>query len=354
MNLQINQVISSEKKNIPDFDNNLGFGKYFSDHMFLMEYSNKKWGNPRIEQFHNISLPPSAMVFHYGQAIFEGMKAYRNSDNLYLFRPMENMRRMNNSANRLVMPEFDSEFALSAIKKLVEIDSDWIPEKKGYSLYIRPTMIATEPYLGVRPSESYLFYVIVGPAGPYYSSGFAPVDIFVTENYVRSVKGGVGEAKAAGNYASSLLAQVEGQKAECQQVLWLDGRENKYIEEVGAMNLFVKFKDRLVTPELSGSILPGITRDSVIKISESWGTKVSQEKLSIEDLIEGISSGEVHEIFGCGTAAVIAPVKSLTYKGEKFRVSNGLSGEFSTRLFNFMTSLQQGEVEDEFNFVYRL
>ncbi|MBF0361995.1 MAG: branched-chain amino acid aminotransferase [Oligoflexia bacterium] len=354
MDLKITKVSKEKKKVIPVFDANLGFGRIFSDHMFIMEHVDGEWINPRIEPYHDIALSPSAMVFHYGQGIFEGMKAYKRDGELYLFRPQKNLERMNNSANRLVMPNFDKEFVLDAIKKLVCLESEWIPDTKGYALYIRPTMIATETCLGVRPSNRYLFYVIVGPVGPYYSKGFNPVDIFVSDQYVRAVRGGVGEAKAMGNYAASLLAQKEGQKHGCSQVLWLDGVERKYVEEVGAMNIFAYFKEELVTPMLSGSILPGITRDSVIKITKEWGMKVSERLLPIDELINGISSGKVTEVFGVGTAAVISPVGKLVYKGENYQIADGKTGQLSKKLFDYITSLQIGLQKDTLGFVEKI
>lgn len=354
MDLKIIKATEEQKKVIPPFDENLGFGKVFSDHMFMMEYKNGNWENPVIKPYENLVLPPSAMVLHYGQGIFEGLKAYRNEDKIYMFRPKKNMFRMNQSARRLVMPSFDGDFVLSAIQKLVMMDKDWIPTQKGQSLYIRPTMVATEPFLGVRPSESYLFFVIVGPVGNYYSKGFGTVDIFVTDTYVRAVVGGVGEAKAMGNYAASLLAQKEGQGYGCGQVLWLDGVEKKYVEEVGAMNIFVRFEDELVTPMLSGSILPGVTRDSVIRIAQEWGIKVSERKISIEEVISGIESGKVMEMFGTGTAAVISPVGKLVYKAKNYTVGKGGIGELSQKFYDYITSLQVGMEEDKFDFVEEL
>ncbi|MBF0298741.1 MAG: branched-chain amino acid aminotransferase [Oligoflexia bacterium] len=354
MDLKITKVSKENKKTIPVFDSNLGFGRFFSDHMFIMEYIDGKWTDPRIEPFHNLNLSPSTMVFHYGQGIFEGLKAYKREEELYLFRTKKNLERMNNSANRLVMPNFDVEQVLDAIKKLVYIEHDWIPDTKGYALYLRPTMIATETCLGVRSSNRYMFFVIAGPVGPYYPKGFNPVDIYISDKYVRAVRGGVGEAKAMGNYAASLLAQKEGQKYNCSQVLWLDGVERKYVEEVGAMNIFVSFKDELVTPMLSGSILPGITRDSVLKITRDWGMKVTERLLPIDELIEGINSGKVLEVFGVGTAAVISPVGKFVYKEQSYTVANGKTGALSQKLFDYITSLQIGLEKDTLGFVEKI
>ncbi|MBF0313924.1 MAG: branched-chain amino acid aminotransferase [Oligoflexia bacterium] len=352
--LKIQYIDENLKKNIPPFDANLGFGRHFSDHIFLMEHTDGRWQNPRIEPYKNISFPPSAMTFHYGQGIFEGMKAYKRNGELFLFRPQKNLERMNNSARRMVMPTFDNEEVLEAIKTLVCLEKDWIPDLKGYALYIRPTMIATEPCLGVRPSNSYLFFCIVGPVGAYYPKGFNPVDIYVCEKYVRAVRGGVGEAKAMGNYAASLLAQREGQTYNCSQVLWLDGVERRYIEEVGAMNIFVRFKDELATPALLGSILPGVTRDSVLKIARDWGLTVNERQISIDELIEGVKSGSVLEVFGVGTAAVISPVGRLVYQEQNYTVGDGKTGELSQKLFDYITSLQIGLEKDKFGFVEKI
>lgn len=354
MEIKIERIESQNETNIPIFDENLGFGKYFSDHMFMMEYANGEWQNARIVPRKKIALDPATMCFHYGQTIFEGMKAYKNADDVYLFRPEMNLRRMNQSAKRLCMPKMDEETFLNAVRKLTLLEKKWIPEKTNYSLYLRPTMIATEPFLGVRASSSYLFYIIASPVGPYYSKGFNPIDIYVCENYTRAVRGGIGEAKAGGNYAASLIAQAEGKKHGCGQVLWLDGVERKYIEEVGAMNLFVRFKNELATSDLHGSILPGVTRDTLIKIARSWGEKVSERKISIEELIKGIETGDVLEVFGSGTAAVISPVGRLFYRGEFKTVNNGEVGDFSKKIFKYLTDLQKGLIQDKFSFVSKV
>lgn len=345
----------------------LGFGKYFSDHMFLMEYTvGQGWNNPRIVPYDNIPMDPAAMVFHYGQAIFEGLKAYRGKDNhIFLFRARNNFERFNRSAKRLCMPRVDIDFALKALKELIKIDQDWIPYgvtvKKdgqsyinGTSLYIRPTMIATEPALGVRPSNSYLFFIIIGPVGAYYPEGFNPVKIYVADKYVRAVRGGLGEAKTAANYAHSLYAAEEAKQLGFTQVLWLDAINMKYVEEVGTMNIFFYINDEIITSPLTGSILPGITRDSVIRIARDWGYKVSERLLSIDELIHHIEKGEVREIFGTGTAAIISPVGELYYKGKNYTIADGKVGPLSQKLFDYIKDLQYGFKPDPYEWVEQI
>lgn len=351
MNLQVELQHADKRKNIPIFDERLGFGKVFTDHMFLMEYSDDHWHSARIESLANFALPPSTIVLHYGQGIFEGMKAYRDEEKIYFFRPEENMKRMNRSARRMVMPPIDEEFVLESIKKLVVLEKDWIPTEPGYSLYIRPTMIATDEFLGIRPSQSYLFFVIVGPVGAYYAEGFNPVDIYVSEQYVRAAKGGVGDVKTMGNYAASLLAQKDAHEHGCSQVLWLDAVERKYIEEVGAMNVFILFDDELVTPALTGTILPGVVRDSVLQITRSWGMNVVERPVSIDEVIDGIRSGRVKEVFGTGTAAIVSSIGKLLYQGKDYVVNGGEAGDLSCRLFDYLTSLQIGKEKDLLDFV---
>ena len=354
MKLEVLKVEDKKKKKIPPFDQSLGFGTSFADHMFIMHYSEGHWHDAKIEPFRSFLMDPAAMVFHYGQGVFEGLKAYRSNENIYLFRPQENIKRMNNSLKRIVMPTINESFVLDTIKTLVLLDKQWIPPHRGYSLYIRPCMIATEPCLGIRAANSYCFFVITSPVGSYYAKGFNPIDIYVTEKYVRAVPGGVGAAKVIGNYATSLLAMEDGVKHGCSQVLWLDGKEHKYIEEVGAMNVFIRFKNSLATPNLTGSILPGIVRDSVITIAKAWGINVLEKQISIEEVIEGIESGEVIEVFGTGTAAVISPVGSLVYKNKKHIVSDGKVGSLSQKMLDFITSLQLGMQNDEFGFVSKI
>lgn len=350
MEIQKELKAESELKPLPDA-NNLGFGIHFTDHMFLMDYDDGKgWHSQRIAPYGNFSLDPAAVALHYGQAIFEGLKAYRGTDGqIRLFRPDENMKRMNRSAWRMCMPQINEADILQAIEELVKIESRWVPGQHGTSLYIRPFMVATEAFLGVRPAKQYLFSIILCPVGAYYAEGFNPVKIFVTEKFVRAAKGGVGEAKTAGNYAASLMASEEAKELGFTQVLWLDAAERKYIEEVGTMNIFFMIDDVLVTPALSGSILPGITRDSVIQMARSWGIKVEERAISIDEVIEKAESGQLQESFGSGTAAVISPVGSLYYMGKNIEINKGQTGPLAQRLFDEITAIQYGDNEDRFN-----
>ena len=326
----------------------LGFGKIFTDHMFVMNYTEGKgWHDPRIEPFHNISLSPAAMVYHYGQEMFEGLKAYKNPDgNVYLFRPDMNAKRTNATNDRLVIPQLPIEDFVQAVSAVVDVDRDWIPTEPGTSLYIRPFIIATDEFLGVAPSKTYLFMVILSPSGAYYESGLAPVGIWIEDEYVRAVRGGIGFAKTGGNYAASLIAQQKAHDAGYSQVLWLDGVERKYIEEVGAMNIFFKIAGKVVTPALSGSILPGITRDSTIRLCKDWGYEVEERKISAEELLEAQKNGTLEEVFGTGTAAVISPVGKLRYKDEVMTIGNGETGPLSMKLYETITGIQTGKIED--------
>jgi branched-chain amino acid aminotransferase len=356
MDFKVNKLEDGKRKPIPKDDMKLGFGKTFTDHMFSMNYnSNQGWHDARIEPYHDLALDPACMALHYGQEIFEGLKAYRGAENgVYLFRHKQNLARMNGSCERLVMPELDIDFVSSCLKELILLEKDWIPTTKGCSLYIRPTMIATDPFLGVRPSESYLFYIILSPVAAYYPEGFNPVKIYVSDEYVRAVRGGVGEAKAAGNYASSLKAQMKAKNAGYTQVLWLDAVERKYIEEVGTMNIFFKLGGELVTSPLTGSILPGVTRDSVIAIARKWGVPVKERMVTIEEVVEGAQNGKLEECFGSGTAAIISPVKAIWYKGQEHTVGEGTTGPLAEKLYEYILNLQYGYEEDPFGWVERI
>jgi branched-chain amino acid aminotransferase len=352
LDIAIQKATPEQLKSKPD-EKNLGFGSIFTDHMFAMHYDvNKGWHDAKICRYQNFSLDPAAMALHYGQAIFEGLKAYRGKDNqIYLFRPEDNLRRMNISASRMCMPTIDTDDVLNALKNLLKIEQDWVPGVNGASLYIRPTMVATEAGLGVRPATEYIFFIILSPVGAYYPEGFNPVKIFVTDTYVRAVPGGVGNAKTAGNYAASIMAAVEAQKQGYTQVLWLDAVERKYIEEVGTMNIFFAIGDEVITPPLSGSILPGITRDSVLTLVKEWGMKVIERPITIDEVFTAGKNGLLKEVFGTGTAAVISPVGSLYYKGETCSVNNGETGELAQRLFDEMQSMQYGSSSDPFGWV---
>lgn len=349
MEVLIEKAAEGELKAKPD-SNNLGFGAYFSDHMLVMPYDSKKgWHNPQITKYQNFSLDPAAMVYHYGQAIFEGLKAYRGPEGqLFLFRPSDNLRRMNDSATRMCMPPFPVDDVLAAMKQLLSLDRDWVPSSPGASLYIRPTMIATEAALGVRPAKEYLFFVILCPVGAYYREGFNPVKIYVTDQYVRAVKGGVGHVKTAGNYAASIMAALEAQKKGFTQVLWLDAVERRYVEEIGTSNIFFVINGELVTPALSGSILPGITRDSVIKLARSWGVKVTERPIAIDEVLTTIADGSLQEIFASGTAAVISPVGALSYQDREYSINGGETGVMARRLFEELQGIQYGTRSDSF------
>jgi len=344
--MQISTTTADQLKAKPD-QNKLGFGTIFTDHMFNMDYSVENgWHNPRIEPYAPLVMDPSTMVLHYGQGVFEGLKAYRNkAGGIQLFRPQENFKRLNVSNRKLCIPEIDEDFALNALKELLAVEQDWVPSQPGTSLYIRPTIIATDPFLGVRASFTYRFFIILSPVGAYYAEGFNPVKIMVTKEHVRAVRGGVGDTKTLGNYAASLLAGDKAHKAGYTQVLWLDGVEQKYVEEVGAMNIFFVIDDELVTPELSGSILPGITRDSVLALGRSWGMKVSERKISIDEVVAAHASGHLKEIFGSGTAAVISPVGELKYEDTVITVGDGQVGPLAHKFFDAIQDIQYGAIE---------
>lgn len=345
--MQLTVNIADQLKPRPD-ESKLGFGTLFTDHMFNMDYDPEQgWHNPRIEPYGMLAMDPATMVLHYGQGIFEGLKAFRTGrGRVQLFRPGNNMKRLNRSCDLLCIPEIDEDFTLQALKKLVEIEKQWVPAADGTSLYIRPTIIATDPYLGVRASHTYRFFIILSPVGAYYAEGFNPVKIMVSKDHVRAVRGGVGEAKTLGNYAASLLAGEKAQQEGYTQVLWLDGVERKYVEEVGSMNIFFVIDGELVTPELSGSILPGITRDAVLTLARSWNMKVAECRISIDEVIAAHENGKLEEIFGSGTAAVISPVGELKYSNKIISVGDGRVGTVARKLFDAITDIQYGRVED--------
>lgn len=328
----------------------LGFGQHFTDHMFIMDYTDGQgWHDARIVPYQPIALDPSAMVFHYGQTVFEGMKAYITvNEEVLLFRPQRNFARLNASNERLCIPAIDEDVALEALMELVKVDKEWIPTAQGTSLYIRPFIIATEPYLGVSPSKNYQFIIIMSPVGSYYAEGINPVKILVEKQYVRAVAGGTGEAKTGGNYASSLKAQEQAAKDGYAQTLWLDGRENEYIEEVGSMNIFFKVNGTVLTPALNGSILPGITRDSMIQVLKSKGIPVEERRISITEIVEAYNNGTLEESFGTGTAAVISPIGEFKFEGQKLLVNNGEIGEVSQLLYDTLTGIQYGKIDDTF------
>ena len=353
MKVTINNAEQLKAK--PD-ETKLGFGTIFTDHMFSMDYSVEKgWHNPRIEPYGPLTMDPSTMVLHYGQGVFEGMKAYRNQQGgIQLFRPQENFKRINASNRKLCIPEIDEAFCLDALKQLLDVEKEWVPSEPGTSLYIRPTIIATDPFLGVRASYTYRYFVILSPVGAYYAEGFNPVKIMVSKDHVRAVRGGVGDTKTMGNYAASLLAGEQAHKAGYTQVLWLDAVELKYVEEVGSMNIFFVIDDEIITPMLSGSILPGITRDSVLALGKSWGLTVSERKISIDEVIDAHQSGHLKEIFGSGTAAVISPVGELKYGDTVITVGDGNVGPLAHKFFQAIQDIQYGIIEGPQGWIEKL
>jgi len=326
----------------------LDFGTLFTDHMFNMDYSPEKgWHNPRIEPYAPFVLYPSVMVLHYGQGVFEGLKAYRTAEgNIRLFRPRDNFKRLNYSCRKLCIPEFDEAMALEALKELLRLEKEWVPAAPGTSLYIRPTIIATDPYLGVRASCTYRFFIILSPVGAYYPEGFNPIKIMVTREFVRAVRGGLGDTKTLGNYAASLLAGEKAHQAGYTQVLWLDGVQQQYVEEVGSMNIFFVIGDELVTPMLNGSILPGITRDSALALARRWGMRVTERRISIDEVFAAHEAGTLSEVFGSGTAAVISPVGTLKHEDRVITIGRGQAGPVAQKLFKAISDIQYGRAED--------
>ena len=347
-------TLAETLKQKPDFTK-LGFGKYFTDHMLYMEYDDGKWGEPEIKPFSAIPVDPASVVLHYGQEIFEGMKAYKNAEGkITMFRPRDNILRMNRSAKRLCMAELPVDEVLEAIFELVRIEKDWIPTDPGTSLYIRPTMIANENFLGVHPSKKYIFFVILSPVGSYYANGLQPTKIYVEDVFNRAALGGTGECKCGGNYASSLMAAEVAKKKGYDQVLWMDAKEKKYVGEVGSMNMFFVLDGKVVTPWLDGTILPGITRDSAIKVLKKAGYVVEKRAVSIDELEDDYKNGKLDEAFGTGTAAVISPVGTIGYKNDIMTINNGEMGKITAWLYNTLTGIQYGRIEDDFGWVVRL
>lgn len=356
MDIKIKTLPKYKKKKKYSDESTLGFGKVFTDRMFVANWRpDKGWFNAQIKPYEPFILDPSSLIFHYAQEIFEGLKAYKWTDGtIALFRPEMNARRFNLSAERLCMPEVPEELFIEAIEKLVALESDWIPTSEGTSLYIRPAMIGDEPILGVRPSSHYTFFIILSPVGPYYASGFNPVKIMVEDKYVRAAPGGTGEAKTGGNYSSTLKALLEAKKKGFDQVVWLDSVERRYIEEVGAMNMFFVYEDHIVTPRLDGAILHGVTRDSVLKLARSFGYETEEKKIDVNDLMKDISSGKVKEAFGSGTAAVITPVGLLSYKGHENVLGSGKVGAITQKFYDTLVQIQYGQQKDPFNWIRKV
>jgi branched-chain amino acid aminotransferase len=343
------------RKDKPDPDT-LVFGRSFTDHMFQMDYTEGKgWHDGRIVPYGPLPLEPSAMVFHYAQEVFEGLKAYRNPQGkVQLFRPLENVRRMNNSCERMCIPQLDEETALSAIEQLVELEADWVPSKPGTSLYIRPFIIATTPTLGVHAAHNYIFAIICCPVGSYYKEGINPVRIYVESRDVRAVRGGTGYAKCGGNYAASIRAGEQAEKQGYAQVLWLDGVERKYIEEVGSMNVLFKINGTVVTPALTGSVLPGITRKSCLELLRSWGVPVEERLITAQELFDAAEAGALEEAFGSGTAAVVSPIGEMGWNDRHVVVNGGQIGPLTQRLYDTLTGIQWGTQPDPFGWITKL
>ena len=352
----ITVTLSDHLKEKPQDESKLGFGRIFTDHMFMMDYDvDKGWYDPRIVPYHNFEMDPASVVLHYGQAIFEGTKCYRTKDgSLQLFRPSANMARMSRSAERMGMPALDEELALEGLKQLMAIEKDWVPHQDGTSLYIRPTMISTDIQLGVHASKTYCFFIICSPVGSYYKNGLQPVSIYVEDKYVRAVRGGTGFTKCAGNYAASILAGEIAEKKGYSQVLWLDGVEQKYVEEVGSMNMMFAYGNKIVTPMLNGSILPGITRDSILTLARQLGFEVEEKRIAIADVFKDGHAGSLTEAFGTGTAAVISPVGELFMDEDKLILQDGKIGPVAQKLYDTLTGIQYGRLPDENNWIVKL
>lgn len=358
------EIISNTKINVTpvktsriqevDFDN-LVFGRKFSDHMFEMEFQDESWGKPYIKPFAPFEMTPATNVLHYGQAVFEGMKAYYADENtVHIFRPAAHHERFNNSCRRMCIPETDYETFIEALETLIKLDHKWIPQKSGTALYIRPFIFASDDLLAARSSDKFTYQIITSPVGAYYSEGFNPVSLTTTDEYVRAVKGGTGEAKAAGNYAGSFLPAKKAKADGYTQVLWLDAKEHKYVEEVGTMNIHFLIGDTLVTPALTGSILPGVTRRSVIALAKEWGLNVEERRITIDEVFEAHDSGELKEVFGSGTAAVVSPVGLIDHKGKRIELDREKPGEFAQKCFDAITDIQYGRSEDKFGWVHKV
>ena len=350
------KIIKSENLKAKPDSSTLGFGKIFTDHMFVADYSKEEgWHDARIVPYGNISLSPASTTLHYGTEIFEGLKAYRRPDGeIQLFRPMENARRMNRSADRLCLPEFPEEDFIEALKTLINLDRDWVPSEPNTSLYIRPFLFGNDETLGVHAVNHAVFMIILSPVGSYYKEGLNPVSIMIEDQDVRAVRGGTGEAKCGGNYAASNRAGDRAEKKGYSQVLWLDGVERKYIEEVGAMNVMFKINGTVVTPALTGSILPGITRKSIIELLKDEGYKVEERLLSVDELAASMADGSLEEAWGCGTAAVVSPIGELIYKDQIYTVNEGKIGELTQHLYDTLTGIQWGIKEDKYNWTVKI
>nr|MBO4517934.1 branched-chain amino acid aminotransferase [Clostridia bacterium] len=351
MEIRIEKAKTLKEK--PDFSK-LGFGKFFTDHMFVADYDGSGWHDARIVPFGYMPIHPASTVFHYGAEIFEGMKAYKTADGYQMFRPFENLKRMNNSAERLCLPEIPEDMWIEGLTKLINLDYSWIPDKAGTSLYIRPFMFGNDESLGVHAVHNARFVIILSPVGNYYAEGLNPVKISIESEDVRAVRGGTGYAKCGGNYAASLRAGKRAEQQGISQVLWLDGVERKYIEEVGSMNVMFKINGEVITPALTGSVLPGITRKSIIEILKEKGYKVSERLISVDELAQAAENGTLEEAWGTGTAAVVSPIGHLYYKGKDYEVSGNKIGKLTQELYDELTGIQWGRIKDERDWCYKV
>lgn len=356
IDLEIKLVKTTTPKQKPADEASLGFGKFFTDHMFIAEYSvGKGWHDARIVPYGPLSIDPASPVLHYGQEIFEGLKAYRRKDGgIQLFRPMENALRMNRSAERICMPPLDPEFQVRAMKMLIQLEEDWIPSSEGTSLYLRPMMIADGAELGVHPAKHFLYVIICSPSGAYYKNGMQPLRIHIEDYYVRAVKGGIGSAKTGGNYAASLKATFDAAEKGFDQVLWLDGRENKYVEEVGAMNMMFVIDGKIVTAPLEGSILAGITRKSILRLAQDKGYQTEERRISVQELFDAYERGGLTEAFGTGTAAVISPVGEMEYRGKSMVLNDRKIGKVSQEMYDTLVGIQRGDLPDTYGWTVEL
>ncbi|HEX3350909.1 MAG TPA: branched-chain amino acid aminotransferase [Acetobacteraceae bacterium] len=341
-------VTPSPNPQRPPADDTLKFGRTFTDHMFLMDYAEGQgWHRPRIVPYQPFTLDPATCMLHYGQGVFDGLKAFRGTDGrIRIFRAPDHAARLNRSCERLCIPQMDPDIVVDSIHALIEVDQRWVPSKQGTALYIRPTIISTEAFLGVHPSATYCYYIILSPVGPYYAEGMNPVKILASDKYVRAVQGGLGAAKTAANYAASIYGAEEAQRAGYTQVLWLDGVEHRYLDEVGTMNIMLRIGDEVITPPLSGTILAGITRDSALTLMRDWGLRVSERPVAIDEVLAASKDGRLAEMWGTGTAAVVSPVGELGYKGERVVINGGEIGPLTKRLYDAIVGIQYGTAPD--------
>ncbi|MHA1718336.1 MAG: branched-chain amino acid aminotransferase [Promethearchaeota archaeon] len=354
--MQIKITKTKKPKIPPEDDTKLGFGNIFSNHMLIMEYDQDKggWDPAEIKPYGKLDLEPATACLHYGQIVWEGLKCYYGKDGLTLFRPRDNFKRLNRSAERMCMPSIDVEYLLDALKELLKIEKDWVPKSKGASLYIRPCMLAHENFLGLHKAKKYLLFIILSPSGPYFKEGFNPVKIMVENKYVRAAIGGTGEAKTAGNYAASLKSTDEALEKGFSQTLWLDSKHMKYVEEIGAMNVAFVINNQVITPKLDGAILHGITRDSVIKLCKKLKIEVVEKKISIDEVIQSIEDGSLTESFGMGTAAVIAPIGSIFFENKDYIINDFKNGPISKKIYKELLGIQYGEIPDSFGWIEKV